>query len=192
MHKIIEKAARFMAIAGGCVLGALILITCLSVLGRSLNALLHGWVGQMMPGLSAWALDLGIGPVTGDFELVEAGVAFAVFASLPLCQLRSGHASVDMFTHALPQRARRFLAMVAEILFMLVLMLIAWRLFEGMLSKKSYGETTFLLQLPIWWTYALSLIGAVMAAITAVYTAILRTAEFLLPYRIGIDEMEWE
>ena len=190
MHSALEKAARTMAITGGFVLAILIVITCISVLGRSLNGLFHGWLGQMMPGLSAWALDLGVGPITGDFELVEAGVAFAVFASLPLCQLKSGHASVDIFSHAFPPRFRKFLEMASEILFALVLILIAWRLFDGMLSKKRYGETTFLLQFPIWWAYALSLTGAVMAAVTGVYTAVLRSAEFFSSREIGPDDLE--
>ena len=42
----------------------------------------------------AWVL----GPVPGDFELVEVGTGFAVFAFLPWCQLKRGHATVDLFT----------------------------------------------------------------------------------------------
>ena len=173
-----------MAVMGGFVLAILIVITCLSVFGRSLNGFFHGWLGQVMPGFSNWALDMGVGPITGDFELVEAGVAFAVFASLPLCQINSGHASVDILANTFPPRLSRFLAMITEILFALVLILIAWRLFDGMMSKRRYGETTFLLQFPIWWAYALSLFGAVIAAVAGVYMACMRTAEFLLARQI--------
>ena len=190
MHKTMEKAARGMAVMGGLVLAILILITCASVLGRSLNGMLHGWIGELLPGLSKWALDLGIGPITGDFELVEAGVAFAVFASLPLCQVRSGHAAVDILANSFPSGLHRFLAMVTEILFALVLILIAWRLFDGMMSKRGYGETTFLLQFPIWWAYALSFAGAVMAAIAGVYMAAMRTVEFALRREIIDRDME--
>lgn len=180
MHNSMKKAARIMAVLGGFILAILIVITCVSVLGRSLNGVFHGWIGEMMPGLSKWALDMGVGPVTGDFELVEAGVAFAVFASLPLCQINSGHASVDILANSFSPKLYRFLTMVTEVLFALVLILIAWRLFDGMMSKRRYGETTFLLQFPIWWAYALSLVGAVMAAIAGVYMATVRIGEFLL------------
>ena len=192
MQKTMENSARIMAVAGGIVLTILIFITCLSVLGRSLNGLFHGWVGQMMPGLSKWALDMGVGPITGDFELVEAGVAFAVFASLPLCQITSGHASVDIFAKSFPPRLSGFLTMVTEILFALVLILIAWRLFDGMLSKRGYGETTFLLQFPIWWAYALSFVGAIMAAITGIYMAAKRSGDFLFRHQRDERDVESE
>ena len=107
MKNLATQAARLMAICGGLVLTVLIVLICISVIGRSLNGLLHGWIGALVPGVSAWALDLGVGPINGDFELVEAGVAFAIFAFLPLCQISAGHASVDIFTAKLPTRINR-------------------------------------------------------------------------------------
>jgi len=190
VHALMERLARAMAILGGLVLIVLIIITCLSVFGRALNTVFHGWVGTVLPGMSQWFLEIGVGPILGDFEIVEAGVAFAIFASLPLCQISSSHASVDIFTSTLPVKTRRFLQMITEILFAAVLILIAWRLFEGMLSKKSYGETTFLLQFPIWWGYAASLFGAVFAAIAGIYMAGVRVFEFL--YHRDLIRDDWE
>ncbi|GHG83605.1 hypothetical protein GCM10010961_09130 [Pseudodonghicola xiamenensis] len=146
-----------MAVAGGLVLSALIVMTCLSIIGRR----------------------LGIGPITGDFELVEAGVAFAIFAFLPLCQITAGHASVDVLTNLFPARVNRFLRMVTEAIFAAVLVLIAWKLFDGMLAKKQHNETSFLLQFPLWWAYAASLLGAVVAAVVGIYMAGVRISECL-------------
>jgi TRAP-type C4-dicarboxylate transport system permease small subunit len=123
-------------------------------------------------------LDTGVGPILGDFELVEAGVAFAIFAFIPFCQITGGHATVDIFTAGLSVRANRFIQMVVDIVFAGVLILIALQLYEGMLSKMQYNETTFLLQFPVWWSYAASLVGAVMAALVGVYIAIVRAGEF--------------
>ncbi|MCP5086080.1 MAG: TRAP transporter small permease [Rhodobacteraceae bacterium] len=190
MHRLMEKLARAMAVIGGLVLTILIVITCLSVAGRALNTVFHGWVGDLMPTVSQWFLDMGVGPILGDFELVEAGVAFAIFASLPLCQITSSHASVDIFTNNFPSGVNRFLRMITEIVFAAVLVLIVWRLYEGMMSKRGYGETTFLLQFPIWWAYAASLSGAVMAAVSGVYMAGVRTAEFFLHRRLIDGDME--
>ncbi len=190
MHALMEKLARVMAILGGLVLVLLIFITCISVLGRALNTFFHGWIATVLPGLSKWFLDLGVGPILGDFELVEAGVAFAIFAALPLCQITSSHASVDIFTNSLPVGVMRFLQAIIEVVFAIVLVIIAWQLYEGLLSKKSYGETTCLLQFPIWWGYAASLIGAGAAAIAGVYMAGVRVLEFLL-HRKLIDD-HWE
>ncbi len=189
MHRLMNKFARAMAVSGGLVLFILIVITCLSVAGRALNTVFHGWIGDLMPIMSQWFLDLGVGPILGDFELVEAGVAFAIFASMPLCQITAGHASVDIFTNILPRGINRFLRMIVEIVFAAVLVLIVWRLYEGMLSKRGYGETTFLLQFPIWWAYAASLVGAAAAAISGIYMACIRIIEFFVGHRIVSDEL---
>jgi len=171
--------ARFMAILGGIVLSLLIFLTCISIAGRILNGLFHStFMEGIAPGFSQWMIKIGVGPVNGDFELVEAGVAFAIFAFLPLCQITAGHASVDIFTNMLPRGFNRFSLMVIDIVFAAVLILIAWRLYAGMMSKMSYNETTFLLQFPIWWAYAASFVGAVVAAIVGVYMALVRIYEF--------------
>lgn len=193
MTKFVKGLARFMAILGGAVLTLLMLLTCVSILGRMLNGLFHTeFMTGMAPGFSSWMIETGIGPVNGDFELVEAGVAFAIFAFLPLCQVSSSHAVVDIFTNMMPKGALRFLRMITEIVFAAVLILIAWKLYDGLVSKHRYGETTFLLQFPIWWAYAASLFGAVAAAFVGCYMAIVRIAEFIFKRILISDGAEAE
>ena len=192
MKNLATQAARLMAICGGLVLIVLIVLICISVIGRSLNGLLHGWIGAVMPGISAWALDLGVGPINGDFELVEAGVAFAIFAFLPLCQISTGHASVDIFTAKLPTRINRLLQLAIDVIFAVVLIAIAYQLYNGMLSKQRYGDTTFLLQFPIWWAYAASLSGSILTAVISFYVAGIRALELMrgediLSQEAGLD-----
>ena len=192
MKNLATQAARLMAICGGLVLTVLIALICISVIGRSLNGLLHGWIGAVMPGISAWALDLGVGPINGDFELVEAGVAFAIFAFLPLCQISAGHASVDIFTAKLPTRINRLLQLAIDVIFAVVLIAIAYQLYNGMLSKQRYGDTTFLLQFPIWWAYAASLSGSILTAVISFYVAGIRALELMrgediLSQEAGLD-----
>ncbi|MGY9028327.1 MAG: TRAP transporter small permease [Rhodobacterales bacterium] len=188
MHNLATRAARFMAICGGLVLALLILLICISVVGRSLNGVLHGWIGTAFPAVSAWLLQAGVGPINGDFELVEAGVAFSIFSFLPLCQISGGHASVDIFTSKLPRGVNRGLQMVIDTVFAFALIIMAYQLYKGMLSKLSYGDTTFLLQFPIWWAYAASLVGAVMAAVISVYVACVRVMELATGQDVITDE----
>ena len=188
MHNLATRAARFMAICGGLVLALLILLICISVVGRSLNGVLHGWIGTAFPAVSAWLLQAGVGPINGDFELVEAGVAFSIFSFLPLCQIFGGHASVDIFTSKLPRGVSRGLQMVIDTVFAIALIVMAYQLYKGMLSKLSYGDTTFLLQFPIWWAYAASLVGAVMAAMISVYVACVRVMELATGQDVITDE----
>ncbi len=180
IHRSVVRLARIMAVIGGLVLTTLILITCISIVGRALNSGLHSdLVMAAAPGLAQFLLDAGIGAIRGDFELVEAGMAFCIFAFLPLCQVTAGHASVDILWGALPPVLQRLLTFTAEALFALALVVIAVQLDSGMERKIRSGQTTLLLQFPVWWSYAASLAGAVAAAAAAVYMACVRLLELV-------------
>ena len=191
MLRIVTWLARMMAVIGGLVLTTLIVLTCVSVLGRGLNTFGHSdFLTSLNPDLASALIATGVAPILGDFELVEAGVAFAIFAFLPICQLYNGHASVDIFTSSLPGSTNRFLQTFWELVLSAVILLITWRLYEGMQDKMRYGETTFLLQFPIWWAYAASLAAAAVASIVAIYCAVARivtllTGRRILPYSEG-------
>ena len=144
------------------------------------------------PALANALLATGVGPINGDFELVEAGMAFTIFAFLPLCQLNGSHASVDIFTSRLPLPVFRFLRMVIDVVFAAVLVLIAFKLFEGMESKRASGQTTLLLQFPVWWGYAVSMPGAVAAALISVYIALSRFVEVITGRLVLPSDLEAE
>jgi TRAP-type C4-dicarboxylate transport system permease small subunit len=191
MYRFFFRLSRLMAIIGGLALCALIVLICLSIIGRTLNSIFYADIVQsLMPTLAEWVLSTGIGPIEGDFEIVEAGMAFTIFAFIPYCHITAGHASVDLFTNWLPERAQRVLRMVIEILFAIVLVIIAVQLEAGMQSKLRTGQTTLLLQFPVWWPYAFSLVGAVVAALVGVFTAFARiieafSEETIIDSRIG-------
>lgn len=193
MYGLVNRLARFFALMGGIVLMVLIVLTCLSVLGRGINTFLHSaFMKGFAPGFAEALLATGIGPVNGDFELVEAGMAFAIFAFIPLCQLNGSHASVDIFTAGFSRRANRILLVVIEVVFAAVLTLIAWQLLNGTMNMYNSGQTTFLLQFPEWWSYAASMTGATAAALVAAYVAGARIAEamsgkVILPPELGAD-----
>ena len=193
MYPFFMKLSKLMAWLGGAMLTALVLLVCASVLGREINGIMHSdWITSFAPGLATWILDLGVGPVNGDFELVEAGIAFTIFAFLPLCQLTGGHAAVDVFTNYFSDSVNRGLRLVTDIVFAAVMVLIAWQLWLGLVSKKDSGQTTFLLEMPVWWAYALSLVGAVVAALVACYIAAMRVREtasgtVILPIDLGAE-----
>lgn len=170
-------------------LSLLIVMISLSILGRTLNGIFHSdFMERLLPGLSEMMLSTGIGPISGDFELVEAGIAFAIFMFLPLTQMTAGHAVVDVFTNWLPTKGQQFLKTISEVLFAIALVVIAYQLYEGTISKHRSGTTTFLLQFPIWWAYALSLVGAVSAAFVGVYVALVRVYQLITGVEILHDE----
>jgi len=170
VFSIINKLARYLAILGGVLLVILICITCISVIGRILNSVGHSeFVMTQVSFLSNFFQTFG--PIKGDYELVEAGAAIAIFMFLPWCQLNRSHATVELFTSFFPSKANRLLSALWEVLFALVIILITWRLYEGMTGKMRNGETTFLLQMPVWWSYLIATIVAFFASIVAVYSA---------------------
>ncbi|MFD0979407.1 TRAP transporter small permease [Tropicimonas aquimaris] len=178
MLKHLERLARFMAVLGGVVLTALVVLTCVSVLGRGLNTFGHSaFLASISEGAAGALIATGVAPVTGDFELVEAGIAFAIFAFLPYAQLHHAHATVDIFATTFPHWFNRFLVIFWEWILTAVILLITWRLYAGMEGKISNGETTFLLQFPVWWAYAASLVAAVAASIVGIYCAIARVLD---------------
>lgn len=156
LNAIVETLARVMALIGGAVLLALVAITTISIIGRSL-------------------IPLGLNQIPGDFELVEFGVGFAIFSFLPWCQFNRGHARVDLFATTYGVQPNRIIDLVSDILMFAVSVLIAWRLWLGMLDKISYAETSFILQFPVWYGYAGGLVGAAIFVLVSAF-CILRSA----------------
>ncbi|MCB1387738.1 MAG: TRAP transporter small permease [Rhodobacteraceae bacterium] len=178
IHKLFYGIAWVMALIGGLVLTLLVLMLCLSIIGREASDLLHSaWMQSTMPGVAQSLLDAGVGPIFGDYEFLVGGLAFAVFCFLGWCQITAGHATVDVFTAGLSDRSRRWLQVAIEILFAVALVVIAIQLYDGMNTLARRRSTTFLLQYPLWWNYALSLVPAVLTAIIAIYMALVRLAE---------------
>lgn len=180
MHQVIRFLARGTALIGGLVLVAVIVLTTASIIGRSLNKMLHSDTAESLLGtVSQKLLDLGIGEVNGSYELLEAGVAFAIFSFFPICQLYGAHATVDIFTSKLPDPVNRAILAFWEVILTAALILISWRLYEGMQRYIGNGETTFFLQFPVWWAYAASFAASIVICIVAIYCAAMRVGASL-------------
>lgn len=166
--RIFQGLARWLAYGGGIFLVGIALVTVVSVIGRGL-------------------ISIGLSPITGDFELVEAGSAIAIFCFLPWCQLNRGHVTVDVFISQLGPRAFAFLGLVGDALIAAVAWVILWRMYLGFGEKFPYGsdglrgllnlgskpffpETTYLLEMPVWIPFGLALIGAAFFFIVSLYT----------------------
>ncbi len=152
LSKIARALAQGMALMGGGILLLIIGMTFVSIMGR-----------VFVP------LDIGIGPIRGIYDITEIGIAAAIFAFLPWCQLQRGHATVDLFKPLYPSLMNRVIDVIMDVGILIAAVLIAWRLFLGMQDKLRYGETTLIAQLPVWQGYATALIGAVVFALIAAF-----------------------
>ena len=136
---------------GGVLLLGATFITVFSVVGRAL-------------------VPLGLGPVPGDVELVEMCVGVAIFAFLPYAQLARGHVTVDILVDALGAGATRATTCAGDLLLAGITVLLAWRLWAGLEDRLAYGDTTFILRLPVWWFYVPALACLCVAALVTLYT----------------------
>lgn len=178
--RALKSLSRWLAYAGGLTLSAAALMTVVSILGRAL-------------------IPVGLGPVPGDFELVELSTAFAVFSFLPWSQINRAQVTVDILVDTFPNRLRIFLGLLGDLAMALAASVIAWRLWLGMGERIPFGsdttrrllalgerpfypETTYILGMPVWWGYALSMIGAGFFALVCLYT-VWRALNWLLQGR---------
>ncbi len=148
---VLARAIGAVAIAGGLLLVALATMVVVSVTLRS---------------------DLiGAAGVPGDFELVQMATAVAAFCFLPYCQLRRGNIFVDTFTLKLPLRWQNAIDAGWDVVYALVMALIAWRLMVGARSAFASGENTMVLSLPSYVPIALCALLAALVALTCLATA---------------------
>jgi TRAP-type C4-dicarboxylate transport system permease small subunit len=149
--RVVGGVARLLAVAGGIMLVSLAVMSAVSIIGRAFAK-------------------LGLGPVPGDFELIEAGCAVAVFAFLPWCQFRGGNVTVDLLESYLPAGLWAWLSVAGNIAMSIVAIILTWQLWLGFFDKLAYGETSMILQMPIWWGYAAGAVSALVFVLTCVYT----------------------
>jgi TRAP-type C4-dicarboxylate transport system permease small subunit len=142
--------SRQLAIAGGLVFVALVLMSIVSIVGRK---------------LFAW-------PVPGDVELLQMCAAFAASAFFAHCHLGNGDVKVDFFTHNLAPRKVALLDAFGSLLVGLFGALIAWRTAVGALAVKEVGETSAVLGLPVWIPQALMVPGFALLGAAGFYMAL--------------------
>ena len=145
----IARAATVWAVLGGFLLLAVVAVNAVSVLG--------GLFGTSF---------------AGDFELTEMGVAIAVFAFLPYCQLTDANVTADIFTARASPRVVAGLRALASLVAFGFGGLLLWRMYPGMVDQRDYHASTAILQIPIWWAYLPILVSLLLLAATAALTFI--------------------
>lgn len=135
------------AALGGVILVAMACMTVVSVIGRAFFS--H--------------------PILGDVELVQLGCAVVVAAFLPYTQYRRANIIVDFFTTGASARTQRLMDAFGTLLYTLVVALIAWRVAIGGIDIRAAGESSMLMNLPLWIPYALMVPGFVLCTVIGLY-----------------------
>lgn len=146
MSQWIYGTSRALAWLGGVVLLALSFMIVASIIGRTFS-------------------NMGLGPIQGDFELVETGTAVAVFCCMPWAHLTRSHAVVDLFWNAYPPTMQKILIILGDALMLLLWTLLIWRMGAGLQAYRNNAEVSFILQWPVWWGYAACLLPGIFGCL---------------------------
>jgi TRAP-type C4-dicarboxylate transport system permease small subunit len=118
--------------------------------------------------LRRWLFDQ---PVPGDFELAQMFTAVAVFAFLPICQLRRGNILVDFFTASASPRMRHGLDFISCLLFSVFAGLVCLGTFRGAGDAFRSHTTTMVLGFPTGWAMGIGAVCAAWLVVVSLYTA---------------------
>jgi len=106
-------------------------------------------------------------PIAGDVELTQMGIALSISLCLPWAQLHGANIIVDFFTQRLPRGTNRRLDAVGALLLAAMCALLSWRTSVGAIAVREAGETSMILDLPMWWAYASLAPGLALSAVIA-------------------------
>lgn len=149
--RLIERAIRITALAGGLLLAALAAMQVTSIVLRAVTSK----------------------PIPGDFELIQIGSAVVVFCFLPMALYYRHNFAVTLFSDRLPGRARRGLRALGSILILAIAALILWRTAIGGSDLRAVGEHTMVLQFRLWWAF-IPIVAALAVLVVGAAAAVLR------------------
>lgn len=148
--RVLRAACKALAIFGGLVFTAQVIMSIVSIVGRKL-----------------WST-----PVPGDVEMLQMSAACATSCFFAWCHLVKGDVRVDFFTQNLPPRVVGAFDALGSLLVGLFGALLAWRTAAGALSLKEAGETSTILEWPVWIAQLLMVPGFALLALAGFYMAV--------------------
>jgi len=101
-------------------------------------------------------------PITGTFELTGILLAFVIFYSLGMLQIKDQHIEIDFLTNKFPEKTQDILNMLISFFLFIFLILFTWQLIE--LMKRLYASNSVSgdLGLPMYLIVAFVSIGALL------------------------------
>lgn len=149
MAAALSRLAGWFAVLGGLCAAAVALMAVASIGGRAL-----------------WSK-----PIPGDVELTQFGIALCISLCLPWAQVHRANIIVDFFTQKAGPATLRGLDSAGALLLAAMTGLLAWRTAVGAQAMLEAHEATMILDLPMWWVYALLAPGLALTALVALVQA---------------------
>ena len=147
---VLARIAWGFAVLGGLCAAAAAVMVVVSIVGRA------GWAK----------------PIPGDVELTQFAVALCLSLCLPWAQVHRANIIVDFFTQRASPQTQQRLDRIGALLLALMVALLAWRTAVGAVAVREAHEASMILDLPMWWTYAMLAPGLALTALIALVQAI--------------------
>lgn len=147
----VERLVRCWALFGGLMLLGIVAVNVLEVL----TGLTRPWTGYRF---------------TGGVEITEMAAAVAAFCFLPYCQMTDANVTADIFTARASARSVAVLKFLASLVALGFALLLLWRMSEGMADQHSYGYSTTILGIPVWWAFVPIVISLGLLVLAAIVT----------------------
>ncbi len=123
--KFVEKLVTWFKVFGAGCLAAMMLLTCIDVVGRVFR---H--------------------PILGTEEIVGLLAALAMGAAMPYAHAVHAHVGVDMLVKELSPKKQAMIDTITNILAFFLFFLMGWQSWLYALDLKNSGQVTMTLQLP--------------------------------------------
>ena len=118
-------------------------------------------------------------PLPGAFEYVRALMALVTFAALPLVCARNEHLRAGILDHMMSPRMNALREPLVQLLSVLVLAGIAWRLWVESRAKWVSKDVLSSIDLPLWIPIAFMMVLSVVAVLVTVALTIASTRSAL-------------
>ena len=148
--RMLLATAKWFAFAGGLIFTGLVVMSVISIVGRKLFST----------------------PVPGDVEVLQMFAAFASASFFAYSHLMHGDVKVDFFTANMASTRRCFLDSVGSLLVGLVGALLAWRTWVGAMSLREAGESSAILEVPVWIAQVLMVPSFILLALAGFYMCV--------------------
>jgi TRAP-type C4-dicarboxylate transport system permease small subunit len=125
---LLRRFVGLLAGVAGLAVAAMILVTCVDVVGRRLGY-----------------------PLKGAYDLVEILGAISIIGALPYTTACKGHVAIEFLPHRLSPRGRIVLGTFVALVCVFIYAFLTWRFIQYGIDLKASNQGTVTLRWPIFW-----------------------------------------
>ncbi len=155
---LLRGLVALLAGVAGLAVAAMIIVTCVDVVGRRLGY-----------------------PLPGAYDLVELLGAISIIGALPYLTACKGHVAIEFIPHKLSRRGRAVLATLVAMVCIAIYGFLTWRFVLYGIDLKASNQGTVTLRWPVFWLAYLMAVCAAATILVMVYQIVHPDKELMKP-----------